>query len=320
MIPDLSSIPIAIGPQADMEIPSGPEIIKDFEATNFPGLKPPQFKNLHITLRFSNGYHSVHDSDFPHMLGCPSELEDILEVEGEDMEGEPLLSVFCTGIENNQIETEPCILRHLLLQLCRTQKTISSDITIARFNYTLGVCGYTDGDEGDREAQAFRDYPDWLKPIARVMLPLGGIMVDSNSAPSRGEELYRLLKSAWEDSEEHKQLRLAFTEKQDEKRYRKHIDAITRAVDRIIEAEKPIIYDGTDYFNPDDGLFHFGGAGIHHDTDVSYAAEEYLRENFEIENPLNDLVTVVSNQDQLEIAMNYLRSVDDLYELCKQLP
>ena len=316
MIPDLSSIPIAIGTQADMEIPSGPEIIKDFEATNFPNLKSPEFKNLHVTLRFSNGYHTSVDAEFPCMFD--GDIHGGMEIEGEDIEFEPQLSIFCTGADGSRVETKPCILRHLLLQLCRTQKTISSDITIARFNYTLGVCGYTDGDEGDREAQAFRDYPDWLKPIARVMLPIGGIMVNSDSAPSRGEELYRLLKSAWEDSEEHKQLRLAFTEKQDENR--KHIDAITRAVDRIIEAEKPILYDGTDYFNPDEGLFHFGGAGIHHDADVSYAAEECLRENFDNENPLRDLVTVAGNQDQLEHAIRYLRAVDDLYELCKQLP
>ena len=296
---DFSNIPMGFETSESSNI----ERIKNFHK-KFELLKePPTYENLTVTLRTTNGcafandyYYTEYVADFGKDEGNVT----IYETVEEDSPIDPVVAVFCNG-GGWCGDTQPIILAHLFVQLTRTRKIIKTDLHDGRLHaHFYGDYMHEDGDDNPLDL-----WPDWFRKLVEA-------------APIQHFyhfDLYDCLSSFLSDPKQ-TELNLGIGPTFGIER-----DKITKAIDRIVDAERMMLAnnsEGGEYFCPEEGLFFFASPSITHHDDLMEATYTGLAE--ECENPLRELVSRANDDTQLQLIFDYLKAVDELINICNDLP
>ena len=308
-MPDFSSVPLGF---KEKEYDTR-ERLALFEKENFGKLDDhtvKEFDNIYVTYRLTNGWCLSRDLQHAENFGF-DENDTLSEEFTEDGSDFKTLAVFAHG--GCQLKCNPALLEHLFIQLQRTTKSLYSDLYFAQVIDACGVYGYN-GEEGELQKQFDDSYPSWFLPLSKAGIGRGKDQYDKlMRLANRDRDRSGTLVSIFQRNLPHVPLHPAvkFTDEREQ---------ITKAVDAVVKAEAPMWEgDPHDYFNPEMGLFYFNTDQIQHHEDLSEATHNAVVEGTQ-ENETNDLISKVQDLEQLNHVHDYLRAIDNLITLCKQLP
>lgn len=254
----------------------------------------PKFKHLsNLTYRATNGYHLASDSEYAEVLEGYCESFPTTEDSVED----PVVAVFVDcGMDLSNIHDE--LFKFLLIELSRLRLIIRTDLHTAIIAHIFwDLYHHDEADDHD----PYASYPKWFLPLLEAR------------DRYHGNELRNWM---WEQLDSSQTLMSVVAPE-----FKKEKRAIVEAVDRLAEAEEPLVnnpHDHTEYFSGEEGIFYFGRRNIDFHEDVMEALYTGLAEN--CQNPKRGLVGMARNEDKLREINDYLHAADDLFELCKNLP
>ena len=276
----------------------------------FSLLKPmPKFKHLNVTYRFTNG------SD----LACRDLASDFLDyvnpagkrvvrykaTEEDGAMDEPRLAVFCTDGHIFKA-VQPELLEFLFIELTRPSRMIRTDLYTARIGHEMSEAYAEEvGEDGAGKSRLMNGYPEWFFKLLEI----------STGTGKYGEAWHQHIKSTLEG--EGQTLMQTLIPQND-----KHRAKIVEAVDRIVEAEQTLLrneQDTTSYHTPEEGLFYFGSPSIEHHEDMMDAMYSGIADMCQ-DNPLEDLVGMCADDVVLEEIIEYLKAIDNLVSVCRNLP
>lgn len=293
-LPDLSSIPL--GFQEETYDPM--TMLAEFEKKHFIKMEDNiiELDNLHIIYRVTNGHDLSRDCHYADNFDLPQREV----IKDEDSAEAPNVAIFSYGAVGMNLNISIDLAMHLFIQITRTTKAINTDLFMAAMINECGV-GYYRDEEGERDEQFIKGYPKWFIPLAKEA-----------EAGSRGSEYYERLLALTDVNQ---------MEMFDDDPYLAEKLSINKAVDRIIEAELPMMAAmPSSYYNPEWGLFGFFHESISHNADLTQAAEEATWEQG-WQNQSRELVAKgIRDTHQLNLVHDYLRAIDNLYSVCLNLP
>jgi hypothetical protein len=270
----------------------------------------PKFKHLDVTYRFTNG----------HDLSCRDRASDLLDYDGshqgkrvhryeateeDGVMDEPRLAVFCTdGHIFNAVQPE--LLEFLFIELTRPSRMIRTDLYTARIGHEMSEAYAEEvGEDGDGKSRLMNGYPEWFVKLLGI----------ASGSGKYGEAWHQDIKSKLEGEGQTLMQTLI-------PQNAKHRAKIVEAVDRIVEAEQPLLrneQDMTRYYAPEEGLFYFGSRDISHHEDMMDAMYSGIADMCQ-DNPLEDLVGMCADDVVLEEIIEYLKAIDNLVSVCRNLP